>query len=310
MIRSDGVPTNPRAMLQAARNTSSLSVRAQEKLPVQPSSKPSLPNPIPPKASSQIRSSSPPPDPKAIAYIASGSSSNPLGIRPSLSVHSAPKLPPTGPRSLVASVHPAKKPIVVGAKWSAARSTGTNSNASNGGLSASTSSSSLTSVPSSPVIPASSSTATTGMSQILRYASPSPPPPPPPQSDPPPPLPPQSGAGKWKRISAVDDQTDRVSSIPSQEKRSPTIIQEDSTKFVASKSSGSLKRSYDALNAGQPETADIHGSKRAKSSSPPPPSVPVSSSAKPTRKQSPVDKTASRNQKCTPPFTLVNASHL
>lgn len=313
--RSEGIPTNPRAMVQATRNTGGLlSLRAQEKLPVQPSPKPSVPNSIPLKSSSsQIRSASPPPDPKAIAYIPSGSSSNPLGIRPSISMHSAPKLPPTGPRSLVSTVNLAKKPIVVGAKWSAARNTGSSSNISNGGLSASTSSSSLTSVTStsSPVIPA-SSTPTAVLSHILRYASPSPPPPPPPQTDPPPPLPPQTGATKWKRITAVDQESDRVSTTPILESRSPVITQTEPTNTVPSGSSVSLKRSYDEVKAGQTEVSDAHASKKAKSSSPPPPpsaspsSVPVnsptvdsSSSSKRSRKRSSASKTAAAHQKCT-----------
>ncbi|KDR81902.1 hypothetical protein GALMADRAFT_240187 [Galerina marginata CBS 339.88] len=215
-MESDGIPIAPRAMdlVYRQQRSGGISARAQEKAPaVAPaptSAQASFPTPISMKTSShssQTRTSSPPPDPKALVYIPSGSSSNPLGIRPSsgLGTHAVQKCLPKGPRSLLGPPTPtptiatAKKPVVVGAKWSAARNSALSSNASNGGLSASSSSSSLTPIPSSPALPALS--APVSLSQILRYDSPSPPPPP--KSDPPPPLPPQSGVTKWKRISSV-----------------------------------------------------------------------------------------------------------
>ncbi|PPR00053.1 hypothetical protein CVT24_009009 [Panaeolus cyanescens] len=71
------------------------------------------------------RSSSPAPDARAVAYIPQGTTTNPLGIRPSQGLK-----PPTGPRSLLTNntnglsanvPGPKLKPVVVGAGWTAAR---------------------------------------------------------------------------------------------------------------------------------------------------------------------------------------------
>ncbi|KAG6865668.1 hypothetical protein C0991_000438 [Blastosporella zonata] len=63
----------------------------------------------------------PPPDPKSLAYIPSGPTSNPLGIRPS-GTFNAPKMPPSAPKTLLSSSStsastPAKKRLVVGTEW-------------------------------------------------------------------------------------------------------------------------------------------------------------------------------------------------
>lgn len=200
---------------------------------------PSVTLPFPPPRA-PISNSSPPPDPKEVVYIPSGLVGNPLGIRPSsnpaMTMTPNQRPLPSGPRSLrtAATVATAKKPVVVGANWSAARSSGsaaTNVNNS-GSVTPSSSSSSLISSAS----PSTNSTVrptpkVTDLSRILSYGSPSPPPPP--DSEPPPPPPPQSQSGfsKWKRI-AGDDETMSASSSSDNAKtvKPPTPIDKSSIK--------------------------------------------------------------------------------
>ncbi len=125
----------------------------------------------------------------AAPYIPTPTIGNPLGIRPS----SLPKPLPKGPRALNAAPAP-KKPVVVGAKWSAVRSAGSSATGSSlGGISASSSSSSVvSSILTSPAL-AAKPVLKTSLSEMLGYMSPSPPPPPPPAESPPqlPPPPPR-----------------------------------------------------------------------------------------------------------------------
>ncbi|KAF8881947.1 hypothetical protein CPB84DRAFT_1851418 [Gymnopilus junonius] len=286
-------PIMPRAM----RGTPYMSDRAKGKASAPAPGQDYLPTPISMRTSTsahQFRSSSPPPDPKQLVYISSVSSSNPLGIRPS---HVHQKAAPTAPRSLLSSTSTTsapKKPLVVGAKWSAARNSGSSSNAApsssnnNGSLSASTSSSSLTSLASSvsPVVP--STPAPAALSSLIPYASPSPPPPPPPESDPPPPLPPQPAAnagGKWKRISSVDDQkTGAVSEAPTQ---SAVAAAKEVPSPVSPVPSRPLKRSLDSLLEGAEDervggpakkVKDLYATATAANSQPPQPATSSTSS--------------------------------
>lgn len=152
------------------------------------------------------------PDPKEAVYIPAGSVGNPLGIRPSSSptttMTSNQRPLPSGPRSLrtTSTVATPKKPVVVGANWSAARSSGSASNSTNNSVLV-TPSSSTSFI--SPTLASTNSTIrpaakVTDLSRILSYGSPSPPPP---ESEPPPPPPlqHQSGVGKWKRIASDDE---------------------------------------------------------------------------------------------------------
>ena len=96
---------------------------------------PSVTLPLPPSRA-PIANPSPPPDPKDV-YIPAGSVGNPLGIRPSsnpsMSMTSNQRPLPSGPRSLrtASTVSAAKKPVVVGANWSAARSSGSSTSTNN-----------------------------------------------------------------------------------------------------------------------------------------------------------------------------------
>ena len=161
-----------------------------------------LPLPLP---RAPIPNLSPPPESKDV-YIPAGSVGNPLGIRPSsnptMTMTPNQRPLPSGPRSLrtATTVTTAKKPVVVGANWSAARSSASTSTNNSVPITSSSSSSSLISSASastnSTLRPTSKAT---DLSRILSYGSPSPPPP----SDSKPPLPPsqcQSGPSKWKRI--------------------------------------------------------------------------------------------------------------
>ncbi|KAF8164008.1 hypothetical protein BJ912DRAFT_280077 [Pholiota molesta] len=149
-------------------------------------------------------------------YIPTPTVGNPLGIRPSSSLPSNQKPIPTAPRSLSAATT-AKKPIVVGAKWSAARNSGTSvANISSNGVSASSSSSSISSsstIPTSPIISTDATLSVTksDLSQILRYSSPSPPPQP--LTEPPPSPPPQSAPSKWKRVNSNDENCPALASV-------------------------------------------------------------------------------------------------
>ncbi|EDR10889.1 uncharacterized protein LACBIDRAFT_293378 [Laccaria bicolor S238N-H82] len=203
-------PIMPRG-LRTFEALQGLSSRAQEKspatvLPGSQSSAPSMAKPSEPR----VNGGSLPPDPKALAYIVSGPSTNRLGIKPSSNsmIHRSQRAPPSAPKILKQATA-AKKPVVVGTGWSAAKtSTGGSSSAS-----VSSSSSSLSSVSSSPPLPTPPPTAhvsrvavrTASLSQITAYSD-SPSPPPPPEGDPPPkpPTPPPSTppppVSKWKRV--------------------------------------------------------------------------------------------------------------
>ncbi|KAF8968318.1 hypothetical protein BDZ97DRAFT_1916158 [Flammula alnicola] len=213
--QAENIPSGPRAMTQMPRVVPQPNGKPQEPSSANLSTKLSLSAPTFVKSTqSSIKSTWDVSPPAAVPYIPASTTSNPLGIRPSSSSHLAQKSLPKGPRSLVGTTStppPPKKPVVVGAKWTAARSSGPNmTNMSNGGLSASSSSSSLSSIPSSATPPL--STVKAGLSQILRYTSPSPPPPP--ESDPPPPLPPQPSVAKWKRISSIGEVTSNAAPKP------------------------------------------------------------------------------------------------
>ena len=204
-------PIMPRGLRMFGEALQGLSSRAQEKSPatVLPGLQSSAPS-IAKLSEPQVNGGSPPPDPKAFAYIVSGPSTNPLGIKPSSNsmIHGSQRAPPSAPKILKQATA-AKKPVVVGTGWSAARtSTGGSSSAS-----ASSSSPSLSSVSSSPPLPTPPPTApaprvavkTASLSQITAYSD-SPSPPPPPEGDPPPkpptPAPPSTPppVSKWKRV--------------------------------------------------------------------------------------------------------------
>lgn len=244
------------------------SSRFMEIPPAIPACRPALPTPISIRQSGAVLkvneglNDSQPPEPKALAYISAGSTSNPLGIRPSSALTSSTHVPqksvPTGPRSLTASMAP-KKPVIVGSQWSAARSSSSSSQASNGNFSTTSNSSSLTTLPPSPVIPtvykSAPSFVRATLSQILPYASPSPPPPP--ESEPPPPPPPpestESIANKWKRISNVGDSSKPGTTLKSTgvapgSNGNPSNTKDD-LKPTASANilEGSLKRHHDEI---------------------------------------------------------------
>jgi hypothetical protein len=186
-----------------------LSSRAQEKSPatVLPGSQ-SLAPFIAKLPEPRVNGGSPPPDPKAFAHVVSGPSTNPLGIKPSSNsmIHRSQRAPPSAPKILKQATA-AKKPVVVGTGWSAART-------STGGSSSTSASSSSSSLSSSPPLPTPPPTApaprvavkTASLSQITAYSD-SPSPPPPPEGDPPPkpptPAPPSTPpppVSKWKRV--------------------------------------------------------------------------------------------------------------
>ena len=163
--------------------------------------------PLPPSRA-PITNPSPPPDPKDV-YIPAGSVGNPLGIRPSsnpsMTMTPNQRPLPSGPRSLrtAATVPTTKKPIVVGANWSAARSSGSASTSTNNSVPLTLSSSASTSTNST------IRSKVTDLSRILSYGSPSPPPA---SKPPPPPSQCQSGVSKWKRITGDDEKTSATSS--------------------------------------------------------------------------------------------------
>ena len=177
---------------------------------------PSVTIPLPPSRA-PIPNPSPPPDQKDV-YIPAGSVGNPLGIRPSsnpsMTMTPNQRPLPSGPRSLrtATTVTTAKKPVVVGANWSAARSSGPASTSTNNSVpltpSSSSSISSASASTNSTVRPTSK---VTDLSRILSYGSPSPPPPPA-SKPPPPPSQCQSGASKWKRITGDDEKASATSS--------------------------------------------------------------------------------------------------
>ena len=180
---------------------------------------PSVTVPLPPSRA-PIPNPSPPPDPKDV-YIPAGSVGNPLGIRPS-SNSSMTMTPnqrplPSGPRSLrtAATVPTAKKPIVVGANWSAARSSSSASTSTNNSAPVTLSSSASASTNTTIRL----TSKATDLSRILSYGSPSPPPA---SKPPPPPSQCQSGVSKWKRITGDDEKTPATSSDNSKIVKPPT----------------------------------------------------------------------------------------
>ncbi|KAF8810071.1 hypothetical protein BYT27DRAFT_7336859 [Phlegmacium glaucopus] len=255
-----------------------------------------LPHP-PPRVA--IPNPSPPPDPKEVVYIPAGSAGNPLGIRPSsnpaMTMTPNQRPLPSGPRSLRTAtvVMAAKKPVVVGANWSAARSSGSASTSASNSVpvTPSSSSSSLTSSAASRPIPKA-----TDLSRILSYGSPSPPPPP--DSDPPPAPPPQcqSGVSKWKRITGDDEKASASSNSVNSKtlKTPPTPIDQPSTKIgqVDATSSASLTKppkkqtaplsspnpSDDKQNVVQADASSAGSIVKSPAKRPLPPSTPNSSS--------------------------------
>ncbi|KIM49515.1 hypothetical protein M413DRAFT_438701 [Hebeloma cylindrosporum] len=290
------VPSGPRAMQTPRPSIQPSSSRSIEISPAIPACRPALVVPVPNRQSSVLSkvteglNDSQPPEPKAVAYISTGSTSNPLGIRPSSALTSSTHVPqkslPTGPRSLTASMAP-KKPVIVGSQWSAARSSSSSSQASSGNFSTLSNTSSLTTLPPSPVIPPIHRPAPTfvraTLSQILPYASPSPPPPP--ESEPPPPPPPlhEPTAPKWKRISTVAD-TSKSATIPKSTVAAPgsnghLSSTKDDPKPAASATivDSSLKRHHDEIkeSVGSNDATQEQPSKKARTT-PQKASTPVS----------------------------------
>lgn len=191
---------NRPSLPSSPKRPSSLSTRAHEKSPIL-SMKQMPPTSGPSSVSSSAKSSndqriSPPPDPKALAYIPVGPTSNPLGIRPSLNpsaLRRLPHKPPIGPKALT---QPAlKKRVIVGTGWSAARgSTSSNSSAPLTSVTSNPSVSSSSSVPLQPPSAPTHPAKAVDLSHIVSYTSPSPPPPPPSQ------VPPSAPSTKWKRL--------------------------------------------------------------------------------------------------------------
>ncbi|KAG5723954.1 hypothetical protein E4T56_gene9735 [Termitomyces sp. T112] len=168
-VPSPKIPTRPRI------HTRILSGRALEKSPVRDSHK------------------SLPPDPKSLVYIPSGPTSNPLGIRPSVSVaalskfpRSTPRMPPNAPKTLSTPASaPVKRRLVVGSEWRPFVKA-TNNNGPAGDLPRS-----------APVTPSAPPSTPTMTSHIVSYLTPTPP------SAAPPPLPSSAPENKWKLVSAT-----------------------------------------------------------------------------------------------------------
>ncbi|KAK0210267.1 hypothetical protein DFS33DRAFT_274480 [Desarmillaria ectypa] len=198
---SKPIPTEPRA--------------ARKKPPTVPRSMLALSTANPTSDNASAAAGSSPPDAKSLTYLAPGSASNPLGIRPCSGL-------PT-PRQTPVSCNPTKKRVVLGSDWPLTKAT-----------SISISSASKSSLP-----PANGP----GLLDIEGYASPSPP------SSPPPPPPPgnpsfevskpysqmkdddipqvHSMGSKWKRIciqSPVQSEVLAISKAPAapEEERMPT----------------------------------------------------------------------------------------
>ncbi|KAF9484904.1 WD40 repeat-like protein [Pholiota conissans] len=285
-------PSASCAETQTPRVVPRVSEARVEDTPLQQPQKPSATRPAPVKsASSKSLSSAAPAFVKSVAssiqgtwdatpsapYIPTPTVGNPLGIRPSSSLPLISKPIPTGPRSLTGLVP--KKPVVVGARWSAARNSGPSTvGTSNSSISASSSSlslsSTLTSLPSSPSIPPEPApfVPKTDLSSILRYTSPSPPPSPPPplpDSEPPSSPPPtQQPVNKWKRVVGSDKPLPKVHLIgPAPERAvvpeaNPLKRPHESAESVSTGSSSQLTDTSD----------EDRPSKRSKTNSPAPPS--------------------------------------
>ncbi|KAF9466230.1 hypothetical protein BDZ94DRAFT_1251452 [Collybia nuda] len=182
------IPNGPRSL-------ASLSNRAREKSPVIPS--PSLGGRIQPHI--VTNSNFPPPDPKALAYIPSGPSSNPLNIRPSGNPsghgtfphelgHAAPK--PPQPSN--------KKRVIVGTGWPFVKSSGPST------ISTPVPASGPPQPTAAPPPPPPSGPRSLNLSNIISYSSPSPPPPI---------MPVMSSTNKWRRV-ASDNLTGIVVDMP------------------------------------------------------------------------------------------------
>ena len=235
--------------------------------------------PLPPSRAS-IPNPSPPPDPKDV-YIPAGSVGNPLGIRPSsnpsMTMTANQRPLPSGPRSLrtAATVPTAKKPVVVGANWSAARSSGPASTSTNNPVPVVPSSSSIPSASASTNSTVRPTSKVTDLSRILSYGSPSPPLP---ASKPPSPLSQyQSGVSKWKRITGDDEKTSATSSDNSKSVKLLTL----STK-TGQVSSLSALPSLPAKQCVSPNALDLKNVQALESVFP-------GSTAKPPAKPSPSD---------------------
>lgn len=209
---TDNAPTSPRAAKPTPRAVSQRGAGGEEGLAHGPSGTPLADAPTPTKDRNAIIARQAAPTfvksvqaslpttweadgwgTSAAPYIPTPSIGNPLGIRPSSSLPPLPKALPKGPRALNAAQTAPKKPVVVGAKWSAARSAGSSATSSSlGGVSASSSSSSIaqassaSSIPTSPAPAAAKPVLKASLSEMLGYTSPSPPPPP---TESPPPVP-------------------------------------------------------------------------------------------------------------------------
>ncbi|KAF8655859.1 hypothetical protein AX16_002942 [Volvariella volvacea WC 439] len=175
--------TSPLALRQAMASSS-----LGKKIPTQPSA---------------LRTS-PPPDPKTLAYIPSGPSTNPLNIRPSnAALQRAPvRAPPTAPKVLTANA--TKKRVLVGSTWQPTRVAGPSTAATLTPTPPPTVN--TPTAPAQPLKPAENPTPvqnnnkSSDLSRIVGYTSPSPPPTKPSQ----PTQPAQAqgaSASKWKRVS-------------------------------------------------------------------------------------------------------------
>ncbi|KAK0458492.1 uncharacterized protein EV420DRAFT_359122 [Desarmillaria tabescens] len=203
-LPSKPIPTEPRA--------------ARRKPPTVPRSMLALSTTNPPSENTSTATGSPPPDAKSLAYLAPGSASNPLGIRPCSGL-------PT-PRQTPVSSNPTKKRVVLGSDWPLTKA-----------MSVNVGSASKSSLP-----PSNGSR----LLDIEGYASPSPPsspppPPPPPPGNPPPELSTpcsqmkdgdaqqaHSMGSKWKRIcvqSPAQPERLAISKAPpaAEEERTPAL---------------------------------------------------------------------------------------
>ncbi|KAG6907454.1 hypothetical protein DXG01_008838 [Tephrocybe rancida] len=135
---------------------------------------------------------SPPPDPKSLVYIPSGPTSNPLGIRPSVSTvnniqRSIPKIPSVPKTPTPSTSTAAKKRLLVGTEWrpfvKATHVTGPAGDIPHS-----------TPTPSPAPPPTPTPTVPSMLSQVVSYSSPSPP------LAAPPPLPSSAPQNKWKRV--------------------------------------------------------------------------------------------------------------
>ncbi|KAF8061660.1 WD40-repeat-containing domain protein [Lyophyllum atratum] len=197
VVLEKAIPTGPTHLLRL------FSTRALEKSPATSSGLG-----LQSQAQGVTKRSSPPPDPKSLAYISSGPTSNPLNIRPSAAsaLRGTAKVPPTAPKTLTQTPVTAKKRVVVGAGWPFVKAT----NGAGPVATPATPTPPLSAPPPPPPPPPATQPA--DLSNIIAYPSPSPPP-----SIPP--LPATVPQNKWKRVNGDPPSTplpiDLWPSVPS-----------------------------------------------------------------------------------------------